>query len=208
MASAGMSMMALAATQLAAAGPLALAGLAVMEAGMIGFLAVAGAMGTQLATATPGLLAFGGAILMAAAGMAILTAAAIQISSAELEPQLHWQPWRWINRFHGCGGTLRPHADSGIRRPSGNGSGADPMLHRNANPGAGSYPACGGRTNRTDCYGSTGSRDPCIRSGGGITRTPASCRSGGIGGIWRSPCSSRGGVPGGKCGWHSLGRQP
>lgn len=82
MASAGMSMMALAATQLAAAGPLALAGLAVMEAGMIGFLAVAGAMGTQLATATPGLLAFGGAILMAATGMLILTQAAIQISSA------------------------------------------------------------------------------------------------------------------------------
>lgn len=82
MAAAGMSLMAFSATQLAAAGPMALLGLALMEAGIIGLLAVAGAMGTTLATATPGLLAFGGAILMAAVGMGLLTIAAMQLSSA------------------------------------------------------------------------------------------------------------------------------
>ena len=82
MAAAGMSLMAFSATQLAAAGPMALVGLALMEAGIIGLLAVAGTMGTTLATATPGLLAFGGAILMAAVGMGLLTIAAMQLSSA------------------------------------------------------------------------------------------------------------------------------
>ena len=82
MAAAGMSLMAFSATQLAAAGPMALVGLALMEAGIVGLLAVAGTMGTTLATATPGLLAFGGAILMAAVGMGLLTIAAMQLSSA------------------------------------------------------------------------------------------------------------------------------
>lgn len=82
MAAAGMALMSFAAIQLGQAGPLAFAGLAVMIGGMIALLAIAGAMGTQLAMATPGLLAFGGAILMAAAGMAIMAFAAIQLSNA------------------------------------------------------------------------------------------------------------------------------
>lgn len=82
MAAAGMALMSFAAIQLGQAGPLAFAGLAVMIGGMIALLAIAGAMGTQLATATPGLLAFGAAILMAAAGMAIMAFAAIQLSNA------------------------------------------------------------------------------------------------------------------------------
>lgn len=82
MAAAGMSLMAFAAVQLAQAGPSAIVAMALMEVGIIALMAVAGAMGTTLATATPGLLAFGGAIIMAAAGMAILSATAIMLSNA------------------------------------------------------------------------------------------------------------------------------
>lgn len=82
MAGAGMSLMAMAATQVAAAGPMAFASLALMEGGIIALLAVAGAMGPQLAGASAGLLAFGGAVLMAAAGMSLMAMAATQVAVA------------------------------------------------------------------------------------------------------------------------------
>lgn len=82
MAGAGMGLMALAATQIAAAGPMALGALALMEGGMIALLAVAGAMGPQLAGASAGLLAFGGAVLMASAGMSLMAMAATQVAAA------------------------------------------------------------------------------------------------------------------------------
>lgn len=82
MAGAGMSLMAMAATQVAAAGPMAFASLALMEGGIIALLAVAGAMGPQLAGASAGLLAFGGAVLMAAAGMSLMAMAATQVAAA------------------------------------------------------------------------------------------------------------------------------
>ena len=82
MVSAGMSMMALAATQLGEAGPLALAGITIMVGGMAALMAIAGSMGTQLATAAPGLIAFGTAILIASAGMAVMAYTAIQLSQA------------------------------------------------------------------------------------------------------------------------------
>lgn len=82
MAGAGMSLMAMAATQVAAAGPMAFASLALMEGGIIALLAVAGAMGPQLAGASAGLLAFGGAVLIAAAGMSLMAMAATQVAAA------------------------------------------------------------------------------------------------------------------------------
>ena len=54
MASAGMSLMAFAATQLAAAGPLAVGAMALMTAGMAGLLAIAGALGPGLTAGAVG----------------------------------------------------------------------------------------------------------------------------------------------------------
>lgn len=82
MTAAAMAIMSFAAIQLANAGPLAFGALALMIGGMAGMMAIAGAFGTQLATAAPGLLAFGAAILIAAAGMAIMTYCAITLSEA------------------------------------------------------------------------------------------------------------------------------
>lgn len=82
MASAGMSLMAFAASQMAEAGPLALAGLSIMEVGMTGLLAVAGVFGPSLASSAAGLLAFGGAVLMASAGMSLMAIASTQIATA------------------------------------------------------------------------------------------------------------------------------
>lgn len=82
MTAAAMAIMSYAAIQLANAGPLAFASLALMIGGMAGMMAIAGAFGTQLATAAPGLIAFGAAILLAAAGMAIMTYCAITLTNA------------------------------------------------------------------------------------------------------------------------------
>ncbi len=82
MISAGMSLMAYAATQLAAAGPLALAGLVVMEGGMIAMMVVAESFGKKITHAAPGILAFGAAILMAAGGMSLMAVAAAQLGAA------------------------------------------------------------------------------------------------------------------------------
>ena len=80
MAAAGVAVMAFAAVQLAQAGPMAFAGLALMEGGIIALMAIAGTMGTTLASAAPGLIAFGAAILIAAAGMAVMSFAAVQLA--------------------------------------------------------------------------------------------------------------------------------
>ena len=82
MISAAMSLMAYAATQLAAAGPMALVGLAVMEGGMIAMMVIADKFGKKLTNAAPGLLAFGAAVLLASAGMSLMAAAAAQLGSA------------------------------------------------------------------------------------------------------------------------------
>ena len=82
MISAGMSLMAYAATQLAAAGPMALVGLAAMEGGMIAMMVIADTFGKKLTNAAPGLLAFGAAILLASAGMSLMAIAAAQLGSA------------------------------------------------------------------------------------------------------------------------------
>ena len=82
MAAAGMSLMAFASVQMAQAGPLALGAFVLMAGGMAGLLAIAGAMGPQLATASGGLIAFGGAVLMASAGMALMAFSATQLAQA------------------------------------------------------------------------------------------------------------------------------
>lgn len=82
MAGAGMSLMAMAATQVAAAGPMAFASLALMEGGIIALLAVAGALGPALTAASVGLIAFGASIVLAATGCLIMVQAATQIASA------------------------------------------------------------------------------------------------------------------------------
>lgn len=82
MISAGMSLMAYAATQLAAAGPMALVGLAMMEGGMVALMVIADTFGKKLTNAAPGLLAFGAAILLAAGGMSLMAIAAAQLGSA------------------------------------------------------------------------------------------------------------------------------
>lgn len=82
MAAAGMSLMAYSATQMAQAGPLALAGISVMVGGMTAMMAIAGSMGAKLAAAAPGLIAFGASILIAGAGMAVMAYAATQLAAA------------------------------------------------------------------------------------------------------------------------------
>lgn len=80
MISAAMAIMAFSAVQLAQAGPAALVGLALMEGGMIALAVIAQSFGKKLTNAAPGLLAFGGAILMAAAGMSLLAFASVQLA--------------------------------------------------------------------------------------------------------------------------------
>ena len=78
LAAAGMMLMAYAASQLAQAGPGALAGMLVMVGGMAGMLAIVGSLGAGIAAATPGLLAFGAAVLMASGGF-LIAAVAVQM---------------------------------------------------------------------------------------------------------------------------------
>ena len=80
MISAAMAIMAFSAVQLAQAGPAAFVGLALMEGGMIALAVIAQSFGKKLTNAAPGLLAFGGAILMAAAGMSLLAFASVQLA--------------------------------------------------------------------------------------------------------------------------------
>lgn len=82
LAAAGMALLSYSAMQLASAGPTAIATLVGMAAGIVIFMAVAAVLGTALTAAAVGLLAFGAAIILAAAGMYIMVQAAIAISSA------------------------------------------------------------------------------------------------------------------------------
>lgn len=82
LASGGMAIMALAASQIAQSGPIAAVSLGLMLGGLAGLMAIAGTLGPSLTAASVGLLAFGGAILLAGAGCWILVQAATQIASA------------------------------------------------------------------------------------------------------------------------------
>ncbi len=82
LAAGGVWLLANAAVQIAQAGPGAALGLAVMAAGVAGFLMLASKMGPELQANQQGLLAFGAAILMAAAGVAIMAFAAVQLAQA------------------------------------------------------------------------------------------------------------------------------
>lgn len=82
MASAGFMIMAVAATMVANAGVGAIVTFGIMTVGLIALMAVAGAMGPVLTAGAVGLIAFGAALLLAGAGMLLLTQAAIQIAAA------------------------------------------------------------------------------------------------------------------------------
>ena len=82
LAAAGVWMLADAAIRISEAGPRAAVGLAVMVAGIGGFMVLAAKMGPELQASQQGLLAFGGAILMAAAGVSLMAFAAVQLAQA------------------------------------------------------------------------------------------------------------------------------
>lgn len=82
MAAAGFWLLADAAIRLGEAGPGAAIGMAVMTAGIAGAMVLITKFGPQLEASQKGLLAFGGAILMAAAGMALMAFAVTQLASA------------------------------------------------------------------------------------------------------------------------------
>lgn len=82
LAAAGVWMLADAAVRISEAGPGAAVGLAVMVAGIGGFMVLAAKMGPELQASQQGLLAFGGAILMAAAGVSLMAFAAVQLAQA------------------------------------------------------------------------------------------------------------------------------
>lgn len=82
LAAAGILLLVEAAKAIAEAGPEAQVALVLMVAGIAGLMALASAMGPQLQTSSQGLLAFGGVVLMAAAGMAVMTFSAIQLADA------------------------------------------------------------------------------------------------------------------------------
>jgi len=82
MAAAAIAVLAFAAIQIAKAGPGAVVAIIAMVGGLVGLMAVAGAFADKMNGAASGLVAFGGAVLMAAAGFAIMTFTAIQLSNA------------------------------------------------------------------------------------------------------------------------------
>lgn len=81
-AAAGIWLLVDAAKAIANAGPGATTALILMVGGIAGLIALAATMGPKLQSSQQGLLAFGAAILMAAAGMAVLAFAAVQIAQA------------------------------------------------------------------------------------------------------------------------------
>ena len=82
LAAAGIWILTEAAIGIGEAGPGAVVALILMVGAIAGLMAIAGAFGDKLAEATPGLIAFGAAILLAAVGMAIMSQAAIALSEA------------------------------------------------------------------------------------------------------------------------------
>lgn len=82
LAAAGIWLLVDAAQRISQAGPGAVAALILMVGAITALLVIASVMGEKLQAAQNGLLAFGGAILMAAAGMALMSFAAIQLANA------------------------------------------------------------------------------------------------------------------------------
>lgn len=82
LAAAGLYVMAQASIQLANAGPGAVAVMLGMVAAMAGLAYGASAIGTQLTAASVGMIAFGAAVLIAGAGMYVLSAASINLVNA------------------------------------------------------------------------------------------------------------------------------
>lgn len=82
LAAAGLYVLAQAAIQLAAAGPGAVAVMVGMVAALTGLAYGASVIGAQLSTASVGMIAFGGAVLLAGSGMYVLSAAAISLTNA------------------------------------------------------------------------------------------------------------------------------
>lgn len=78
----GILMLVNAAQQIAEAGPGAVAALVIMAGGLTALMVVAAQLGPKLQASQQGLIAFGAAILMAAAGMAVMSYAAVQIAQA------------------------------------------------------------------------------------------------------------------------------
>lgn len=81
-AAAGVWILVQAAKELAAAGPGAQIATVLMAGGIIALMAVAAQLAPKLQAGTQGLLAFGGAILMAGAGMSLMAMAATQVAAA------------------------------------------------------------------------------------------------------------------------------
>lgn len=82
LAAAGIMLLVASAKAISEAGPGAVAALLLMVGGLVALMAVASSMGPKLQSSQQGLIAFGAAILMAAAGMAIMSYAAVQIAQA------------------------------------------------------------------------------------------------------------------------------
>lgn len=82
LAAAGLYVMAQASIQLANAGPGAVAVMLGMVAAMAGLAYGASAIGTQLTAASAGMIAFGAAVLIAGAGMYVMSAASINLVNA------------------------------------------------------------------------------------------------------------------------------
>lgn len=82
MAAAGMWLLADAAIRIGEAGPVALIGMTAMALGIAALMQLASSVGPKLQASSQGLLAFGGAVLMASAGMSMMALAATQLAAA------------------------------------------------------------------------------------------------------------------------------
>lgn len=79
---AGLMLMSQAAIALSAAGPGAVVTMVLMMGAVAGLMVVVAQFGTKLATATPGLIAFGAALIMAGIAMNLMVLAAINLSNS------------------------------------------------------------------------------------------------------------------------------
>ena len=82
LAAAGVWVLIQSAKELSKAGPEVQVATKMMLAGIVGVMAVAGQVAPKLQAGTQGLLAFGGAVLMASAGMSLMAIAATQVAAA------------------------------------------------------------------------------------------------------------------------------
>ena len=81
-AAAGVWILVKAAKELASAGPGAQVAIVLMAGAIVGMMAIAAQLAPKLQAGTQGLIAFGGAVLMAGAGMSLMALAATQIAAA------------------------------------------------------------------------------------------------------------------------------